>query len=218
MCCVYYLPDLAWIELFSVCLFVFISCLMKPWFIRLCRCCSIALLLDGPGAAHMLAAAAGLTQRYPEVGQLFEWDEEDRVVIGVYNPDAREPDACNAMASMCWEVHLLTKSVHHDVKLLAQYLVSARGQTRITSLAKSICVCHIDWNLPNSLLTPPTTTATKGSGLDCSRVPPFLRKRVGDDSTETSQSYRLAACGGCGNRIFEGVQMKLKPQMLLPSR
>ncbi len=80
--------------------------------------------MDGPGAAHMLAAAAGLTQRYPEVGQLFEWDEEDRVVIGVYNPDAREPDACNAMASMCWEVHLLTKSVHPDVKLLAQYLVS----------------------------------------------------------------------------------------------
>ncbi len=90
--------------------------------------------MDGPAAAHMLAAAAGLAQRYPEVGQLFEWDEEDRVATGVYNPDAREPDACNAMASTCWEIHLLKKSAHHDVKLLAQYLVSDRGKTRITSL------------------------------------------------------------------------------------
>ncbi len=98
--------------------------------LRMCRCCSIALHLDGPGAAHMLAAAAGLAQRYPEVRQLFEWDEEDRVAIGVYIPDAREPDTCNAMSSTCWEVHLLSKSAHHDVKTLAQYLVSATTAAR----------------------------------------------------------------------------------------
>ncbi len=110
----------------------------------LCRCCSIALHLDGPGTAHMLAAAAGLAQRYPEVRQLFEWDEEDRVAIGVYNPNARGPDACNAIASTCWEVHLLSKSVHHDVKMLAQYLVSATtAQLEITTVAKpTIYVYH----------------------------------------------------------------------------
>ncbi len=92
---------------------------------------------------------------------------------------------------------------------------------KLESLAYSqtpICIRQIDFNLPKSLLTPPTTTTAKGSGLDCSLVPPFLCKRVGDGSTETSSKfYRLGACGGCGNRIFEGVQMKLKPQLLLPS-
>lgn len=87
---------------------------------------ALALHLPGPKEARVpLALAQELAGRYPGLDQLLD-AEADRVAMGVYKPDALEPEMSNPLATGAWELALLRCHHHHPrVRQAAAAVVSA---------------------------------------------------------------------------------------------
>jgi hypothetical protein len=87
---------------------------------------TLALHLPGPKEARVpLALAHELAGRYPGLDQLLD-AEADRVAMGVYKPDALEPEMSNPLATGAWELALLRCHHHHPrVRQAAAAVVSA---------------------------------------------------------------------------------------------
>jgi len=75
------------------------------------RLLGLALQLTSPQESQVvLGIVKELPTRYPGLEQMLD-GETDRVAMGVYRPDAVEPEMSNPLASGAWELSLL--KVHH---------------------------------------------------------------------------------------------------------
>jgi len=81
------------------------------------RLTGLALQLNSPNEARVvLGLIKELPTRYPGLEQLLD-GEADRVAMGVYQPEALEPEMSNPLASGAWELSLLkSHHYHHAVR------------------------------------------------------------------------------------------------------
>jgi hypothetical protein len=88
----------------------------------------LALHLPGPKEARVaLALAQELAGRYPGLDQMLDGDA-DRVAMGIYKPDALEPEMTNPLATGAWE--LATLRCHHYHPRVRQAAAAVVAATR----------------------------------------------------------------------------------------
>jgi len=90
------------------------------------RLAGLALQLTSPNETQVvLGLIKELSTRYPGLEQMLD-GEADRVAMGIYRPEALEPETSNPLATGAWELSLLkTHHYHHAVKKAAAVAVAA---------------------------------------------------------------------------------------------
>jgi len=79
----------------------------------------MSLSLEPREAQAVMVLAKEVSVMYPGVDAMLE-GEQDRVGTGIYKADCMEPELSNALASGAWELSLLSKHFHPQVKATAR--------------------------------------------------------------------------------------------------
>lgn len=84
------------------------------------RLCTVALQMTSKEAVATLAALRNIMQRFPNSDVMLE---VDNFGSGIYMPELDNPEHCNACNTALYELHLLRRSYHPQVKISAEIIL-----------------------------------------------------------------------------------------------